>query len=97
MTPTQNETPESLPKTLPGVVCRQWVRCGKAGCRCAKGQRHLAYYRFWREHGRLRKSYVKRADLETVRARCEERRRAGKALAAGWAQWRALRASAHFG
>ncbi|HVK18192.1 MAG TPA: DUF6788 family protein [Fimbriiglobus sp.] len=63
-----SETPDPLPKTLPGVVCAQRVRCGKPACRCARGPGHLAYYRFWREGGRLRKAHVRRADLESVRA-----------------------------
>ena len=56
---------EALPKTLPGVVCQQWVRCGRPGCRCARGQLHGPYaYHFARENGRLRKRYVGPADLE---------------------------------
>jgi hypothetical protein len=85
-----NETPEPLPKTLPGAVCAQRVRCGKAGCRCARGQGHLAYYRFWREGGRLRKCYVRRADLAAVRGACEARRRERRELAEAWQQWRKL-------
>jgi hypothetical protein len=76
---------------LPGVVCAQRVRCGKANCRCAEGQRHLAYYRFWREGGRLRKRYVPRADLERVRAACQARRDARRLLVQSWEQWRRLR------
>jgi hypothetical protein len=89
MNPT-NKFLDTLPKTLPGVVCAQRVRCGKPNCHCTTGERHLAYYRFWREGGRLRKCYVKRADLAIVRACCQERQRARKALASAWAQWRQL-------
>ena len=85
-----HETPKTLPKTLPGVVCAQRVRCGKPGCRCASGQGHLAYYRFWREGGRLRKRYVRCADLAAVRAACEARRADRRELAEGWQQWRQL-------
>src|SRR4051812_48809903 len=70
MSPITDKNPEPLPKTLPGVVCAQRVLCGKPGCRCARGPGHLAYYRFWREGGRLRKCYVRRADLAAVRAAC---------------------------
>src|SRR5687768_466086 len=87
-----NETPEPLPKTLPGAVCPQRVRCGKPGCRCARGHGHLAFYRFWRERGRLRKSYVRPADLAAVRAACEARRRERREFAAAWRQWRDLAA-----
>jgi hypothetical protein len=85
-----NKTQEPLPKTLRGVVCAQRVRCGKAGCRCARGQGHLAFYRFWREGRRLRKCYVRRADLAAVRAACEARRRERRELTEAWQRWRQL-------
>ncbi|WP_145243814.1 DUF6788 family protein [Urbifossiella limnaea] len=84
------KTPELLPKTLPGVVCAQRVRCGKLGCHCAHGPGHLAFYRFWREGGRLRKCYVRRTELASVRAACEARQRERRELAKGWQQWREL-------
>jgi hypothetical protein len=87
---SKTETVEPLPKTLPGVVCVQRVRCGKPGCRCARGPGHIAYYRFWREGGRLRKCYVRRADLAAVRAACDARRQDRRVLAAAWDQWRNL-------
>ena len=84
-------TAETLPKNLPGVVCPQWVRCGRANCRCARGQLHGPYhYRFWREGGRLRKQYVKPADLERVREACQARRREKDSLRSAWAQWRRI-------
>ena len=67
--------PEPLPKNpLPGVVLPQWIRCGKSNCRCALGELHGPYhYRFWRENGKLRKQYVKKADVDEIRARCQAR------------------------
>src|SRR5215470_14403096 len=77
-----------LPKIelLPGTVQAQEVRCGKPNCRCASGKPHKAYYRFWREKGKLRKVYVRRADVERVRGACEawaECERATKAMVNG--------------
>ena len=92
MSQNSDETPEPLPKTLPGVVCAQRVRCGKPNCRCARGQGHLAYYRFWREGGRLRKCYVRRNELASVRAACEARKRERRELEGAWRQWRRLAA-----
>lgn len=92
MTQATNENPKTLPKTLPGVVCAQRVRCGKPGCRCASGQRHLAYYRFWRDGGRLKKCYVRTADLAAVRAARDARRAEQRLLADAWQQWRELAA-----
>jgi hypothetical protein len=90
VSPAHDNTQETLPKTLPGVVCVQWVRCGKPNCRCARGRRHLAYYRFWREGGRLCKRYVPHADLERVRAACAFRREALRLLIQSWERWRQL-------
>lgn len=67
---------EPLPKMLPGSLCKQWVRCGKAGCHCARGELHGPYYyRFWREGGQLRKEYVRRENVEGVKAACAALRR----------------------
>lgn len=80
-----HESAKALPKTLPGVVCRQWVRCGRAGCRCATGQGHGPYhYRFWRQAGRLRKQYVREADLARVSAACEARRHERNEIREAW-------------
>jgi hypothetical protein len=82
---------EPLPKTLPGAVCAQWVRCGRRNCRCARGQLHGPYhYHFWRQGGRLRRRYVRPADVPRVRAACQARREEKRQLAQGWACWREL-------
>src|SRR5262245_58841038 len=82
---------QTLPKTLPGAVCPQWVLCGREGCRCAQGCPHGPYfYRFWREGGRLRKQYVRRQDVDQVWAQCQARRE-GRQESAGWLElWRQL-------
>ncbi|HEX5733359.1 MAG TPA: DUF6788 family protein [Blastocatellia bacterium] len=37
----------------------EMVRCGKEGCRCARGDLHGPYrYRYWREAGRIRSKYL---------------------------------------
>ncbi len=57
-----NKTAETLPK-IRGAVCAQW--------RIYKGKRLGPYYfLFWREGGKLRKRYVKRADLAVTIAAC---------------------------
>ena len=64
-------TPEENCGTLPkkGAVCAQWKRCGSSSCCCARGQLHGPYHGlFWREGGRLRKKYVRHADVEAVRS-----------------------------
>ena len=89
----QSETKSaiSLPKMLAGVVVWQWVRCGRAGCRCAKGKLHGPYaYRVFREGNRLRKEYVPKHLAEKVTAACQARREFRRQLNASWRQWRNL-------
>src|SRR5262245_6771897 len=83
-------TPNPLPKTLPGVVCVQWVRCGKPNCHCVRGERHKAHYRFWRERGRLRKAYVSSIDVERVRKACQARLEERQAFLRFMEEWREL-------
>jgi hypothetical protein len=82
-----------LPKMLRGTVCAQWVRCGRKNCRCARGHRHgPLFYRFWQEGGKVRKQYVRRADLELVRAQCEARRQFRRELVASQQEFRQMKA-----
>lgn len=71
----KNKSENLLPKTLPGTVCRQMIRCGKPNCRCARGQLHGAYYyHFVRVGGRLTKRYLKPDEVQAVKAACQARR-----------------------
>jgi hypothetical protein len=64
-----------LPKTPPGALCAQMVRCGKPNCKCASGELHGPYsYRFARVNGVLIKRYVKVKDVPQLRAMCDVRR-----------------------
>jgi hypothetical protein len=68
-----------LPKTSPGAVCAQMVRCGKKNCKCARGELHGPYYyHFERVDGVLVKRYVKAKDVAAIRAACEARQRQDK-------------------
>ena len=60
---TKSENPlHTNPAMLPGAVCVQWATRGS--------KRRRYYARFWREGGRLRKQYVRQADVEAVTAAC---------------------------
>ena len=60
----QTKTAKPLPNTLPGAVCAQW--------RERDGKRYGPYWcRMWREGGRLYKQYIKREDVDAVRAACQ--------------------------
>ncbi len=56
-----------LPKTTNdiqnGGLYVQRVRCGKANCKCARGETHSAYYFFTRRNGKLVKFYVRKTDV----------------------------------
>lgn len=72
----RTKQPKPLPKTAPGAVCTQMVRCGKKNCKCARGELHGPYYyHFERVNGVLVKRYVKAKDVAAMRAACETRRR----------------------
>ena len=77
----QKKSAESLPKILEiavstGSLQPQRVRCGKAGCKCARGESHDGlYYFFWSTPAGVRKRYVRRADVDTVRVAIERRNR----------------------
>src|SRR5688500_8235034 len=47
-----------------GGIYLQKVKCGKANCRCARGEKHLAYYYFTRQNGKLHKTYIRRSELD---------------------------------
>ena len=58
---------ETFPKT-PALV-RHPVRCGKPSCRCARGELHESWRLVWRDgDGTQRHRYVRRAELDAVRA-----------------------------
>ena len=66
---------------LKGEVCEQYTRCGKKICRCREGHPHGPYYyRVWREGNRVKKAYVKPADLDLVRSCCDMYRAYDQAL-----------------
>jgi len=71
---------DSLPKILAlsvhsGSLQRQRVRCGKANCKCARGELHEAHYLFLWMRTRVVKFYVRRADVQTVAAVINARRK----------------------
>lgn len=89
----ENKSGKMLPKNLPASVCAQYVRCGKSGCRCERGELHGPYhYCFWREGGRLRKAYIKKADVEQVRNDCMKLKNYLQQDEKARRQWRGLQA-----
>ena len=61
---------------LQGSLHSERKACGKARCRCARGELHGPYWSLrWREDGRLRRRYVRPSELERVQAAIDEWRR----------------------
>ncbi len=89
----KNTTANLLPKMLPGSVHVQHVRCGKASCKCARGELHGAYYyHFTRIGGKLTKRYLKAHEVEQMQSACLARREKEKARRAQSREtWRHLR------
>lgn len=87
---------EMLPKILSlaahsGSLQTQRVRCGKANCKCARGELHDGYsYFFWRLGRRQLKWYVRRKDALAVRAVIAERERRRRTWSAELQQARAF-------
>lgn len=96
--PRSKKVVESLPKivTTPAYrfsVCAQYVKCGKANCKCVSGQLHGPYYAaFWKEDGRIRKRYIRLADAEQMRELSEQPRLFLREIAENDARLRQLKA-----
>lgn len=58
------------PKTA--YLAKHSVRCGKANCRCASGNRHVSWRLVWWEFGRKRHRYVRQSDLDAVQSAIDE-------------------------
>jgi len=67
---------------LAGSLVKQYVNCGKPGCRCQRGQKHgPLFYLYWKEQGRSRSLYVPREKVVEMRRQIQNYRRAQKELA----------------
>ena len=87
----KTKSSEKLPKMLPAAVCAQYVRCGKSNCKCASGLLHGPYhYCFWREGGKLKKAYVRKADVAEVRSICQTYRQSRQRFNIDFDLWRSL-------
>ncbi len=58
------------------LLVRHGVRCGKAGCRCRRGDLHGPYaFLYWRdERGQQRRRYIRRVDVGAVERIVTQRR-----------------------
>ncbi len=66
---------------LAGSLVKQYVVCGKAGCRCQRGQKHgPLFYLYWKEQGRSRSLYVPRDRVAELRRQIQNYRRLQREL-----------------
>lgn len=75
----------------PGYVVSERVKCGKPNCKCQRGELHGPYYyRRGHSNGVHWKKYVRRGDVERVKAQCEAYRQMRRDLAASRRRYRDL-------
>ncbi len=58
----------------PGHVQRRRARCGKPNCECSRDELHTAYYHAWDTDGVRYRKYLRREDVDAMRAACEAHR-----------------------
>jgi hypothetical protein len=67
---------------LAGSLVKQYVICGKPGCRCQRGKKHgPLFYLYWKEQGRSRSLYVPREKVMEIRRQIQNYRHLQKELA----------------
>lgn len=65
------------------AICQQFRKCGKPGYRCNAGALHGPYlYFFYREDGKLKKSYIRKANAAALWEEYSARREYQKQRAA---------------
>lgn len=87
--------PKIYPDMMPGQIEAQFKRCGRAGCRCARGELHgpYFYHRTW-DGERHQRRYVRLAHIKEARAACEEYRALQAEIRAGRVAYKLLMARA---
>jgi len=67
---------------LAGSLVKQYVVCGKPGCRCQRGHKHgPLFYLYWKEQGRSRSLYVPRDKVAELRQQIQNYRRLQREIA----------------
>jgi hypothetical protein len=65
-----------------GSLVKQYVVCGKSGCRCQRGEKHgPLHYLYWKEQGRSRSLYIPREKVAELHGQIQNYRRLQKELA----------------
>ncbi len=95
MQQSKTKTGDLLGKISVGTVHRQFKKCGKPNCKCARGERHLSFYYFVRVDGKLKARYLRKSEVAEVRLACFVRRQDQKTMQTmarmSWKQFREVR------
>ncbi|HRH43842.1 MAG TPA: hypothetical protein PKY82_19580 [Pyrinomonadaceae bacterium] len=54
------------------------VRCGKANCKCAKGEKHQSFYHVWYSNGKRYQKYIRQSKVENIQNACITQRKVRK-------------------
>jgi N-glycosylase/DNA lyase len=73
---------------LNGHVQKRIVSCGKSNCRCARGEKHWAYYHCWSKDGRRYQNYIRRGMLNQYIEACAANRELRAQLRRGLIQYK---------
>ena len=73
-----------------GHIEQRNVRCGKLNCKCARGQRHTAFYHVWMCDGVRYRRYVRRANVAEVKQACDAHRELQSELRMGRRKYQSL-------
>jgi hypothetical protein len=52
---------------LPGVVYPLYIKCGKKGCRCERGERHELWYVSYTNRGKKRMVFIPKEKVKRAR------------------------------
>jgi hypothetical protein len=79
---------------LNGHIQKRRVKCGKSNCKCVRGEKHIAFYHVWDTDGRRYQKYIRRSEVEKIRAACKNYRELQAQIRAGRAEHKRLLARA---
>lgn len=64
------KTEATSDRLMCGFIQERRVRCGKQNCKCARGEYHTSFYHVWYSYGERFQKYIRRADVDELRAAC---------------------------
>ncbi len=62
-------------EVMAASLSKTYKVCGKANCKCARGEKHEVYQLSWTENGKRRSTHIRLDELSKVRAAVERYRK----------------------